>query len=412
MQMIFQDPYASLNPRMTLGDIVGEPLAVHKLAPARKETRRARRGSCSSSVGPQRPTTLNRYPHEFSGGQRQRIGIARALAVEPELHRLRRAGIALDVSIQAQIINLLEELQAELGLTYLFIAHDLSRRAAHLRPRGRDVPRPHRRAGRQRRRSTAMPLHPYTQALLSRGADPRPRGRGTARAIVLSGDVPSPVDPPSGCHFHTRCPVMQVGLCDVDDPPLVEVRSAHWAACHLISTTTYPRYRYRGDVEPERLPERRWRASPTEATPDGRRAVRRPQQRRAPRRPTYVAEDCGRCAGGRGAISPRRLVARRGHHRAPRHLGGGVAALPQGQVRRCRSVVIGILIFVAIAAPWIAPHNPTTQYDEGLTMKGMPVGSSAKFLLGTDTLGRDLLSRLMYGARVSLSSASWPTAWR
>ncbi len=239
MQMIFQDPYASLNARMTVGDIVGEPLLVFKLCPRKEREQRVR--DLLSLVGIN-PNTLNRYPHEFSGGQRQRIGIARALAVEPNFIVCDEPISALDVSIRAQIINLLEKLQRELGLTYLFIAHDLSV-VRHISDRvavmylGRIVEL----ASNQTLYESAM--HPYTQALLSAVPIPDPVVEEKRQAIVLQGDVPSPASPPPGCHFHTRCPAAQAGLCDVEDPELREVRPGHWAACHLITETGFPQIR-------------------------------------------------------------------------------------------------------------------------------------------------------------------------
>jgi oligopeptide transport system ATP-binding protein len=239
MQMIFQDPYASLNSRMTLADIVGEPLLVHKLRARNKRDERVR--ELLQLVG-LNPNTLNRYPHEFSGGQRQRIGIARALAVEPNFIVCDEPISALDVSIRAQIINLLKELQGRFELTYLFIAHDLSV-VRHISDRvavmylGRIV---------ELAANDTLygePMHPYTQALLSAVPIPDPEAEERRRAVVLAGDVPSPADPPPGCHFHTRCPAAVEGLCDVQDPPLREVRPTHWAACHLITGADYPHIR-------------------------------------------------------------------------------------------------------------------------------------------------------------------------
>lgn len=247
MQMIFQDPYASLNSRMTVGDIVGEPLLVHKLRPRRDREERVR--ELLNVVGIN-PNTLNRYPHEFSGGQRQRIGIARALAVEPNFIVCDEPISALDVSIRAQIINLLQELQGRLGLTYLFIAHDLSV-VRHISDRvavmylGRIV---------ELAANNVLyeePMHPYTQALLSAVPIPDPEAEERRRAIVVKGDVPSPADPPPGCHFHTRCPANQPGLCDVEDPPLQQVRPGHWAACHLITSGGYPNIRTAENIEPD-----------------------------------------------------------------------------------------------------------------------------------------------------------------
>ena len=200
LQMIYQDPYASLNPRMSAGEIVGEPLTIHRIA-APKE-RRERVAHLFERVG-LRPELVNAFPHEFSGGQRQRIGIARALSLGPELIVSDEPVSALDVSIQAQVINLLEDLQQKFGLTYIFIAHDLY----------------------------TAPLHPYTEALMSAAPIPDPTVKRTR--IVLQGDVPSPINPPSGCPFHTRCPIRQLPFCAEEPPPLRQTRDGHAVACHF-----------------------------------------------------------------------------------------------------------------------------------------------------------------------------------
>jgi oligopeptide transport system ATP-binding protein len=227
MQMIFQDPYASLNPRMTVGSIIGEPLEIHNLAKGRAKQERVQ--ELLRTVG-LNPYFANRYPHEFSGGQRQRIGIARALAVEPKFIVCDEPISALDVSIQAQIINLLEELQEKLGLTYLFIAHDLAV-VRHISDRvavmyvGKIVELS------DRNSIFENPLHPYTRALLSAIPVPDPVIEKKRTRIILTGDVPSPVNPPSGCRFNPRCPYAEDN-CRTDEPSLDEVKPGHWAACH------------------------------------------------------------------------------------------------------------------------------------------------------------------------------------
>jgi oligopeptide/dipeptide ABC transporter ATP-binding protein len=227
MQMIYQDPYASLNPRMSAGEIVGEPLIIHHVGGSAE--RRERVADLFDRVG-LRPELVDAFPHEFSGGQRQRIGIARALALNPQLIVGDEPVSALDVSIQAQIINLLMDLQDELKLSYLFVAHDLAV-VEHISDRvavmylGRIV---------ETTDKTSLfetPLHPYTEALLS--AVPIPKASARARKrVILTGDVPSPINPPSGCHFHTRCPYV-MARCRHEAPALREVRPGHWAACHL-----------------------------------------------------------------------------------------------------------------------------------------------------------------------------------
>ncbi len=229
MQMIFQDPYASLNPRMTVGSIVAEPLEIHKLA--RGKDKHARVQELLRVCG-LNPYFANRYPHEFSGGQRQRIGIARALAVNPAFIVADEPISALDVSIQAQIINLLEELQDEFHLTYLFIAHDLSV-VRHISDRvavmylGRIVELA------DRDELYVHPAHPYTKALLSAVPIPDPRVERKRERIILTGDVPTPVNPPSGCRFHTRCPIA-IEICSQQDPEWRDIGGNHWVACHRV----------------------------------------------------------------------------------------------------------------------------------------------------------------------------------
>jgi len=227
MQIIFQDPYGSLNPRMTCGDIVGEPLLVHKLTAGKGEYR-DRVTQLLTVVG-LNPYMADRYPHEFSGGQRQRIGIARALAVNPSFIVCDEPVSALDVSIQAQVINLLEELQEEFGLTYLFIAHDLSV-VRHISDRVAVMYLGHIVEIADRNELYENPLHPYTKALLSAVPIPDPIVEQQRERIILEGDVPSPLNPPPGCVFHTRCPVA-IDDCQLEIPELREVSPEHWVAC-------------------------------------------------------------------------------------------------------------------------------------------------------------------------------------
>ena len=229
MQMIFQDPYASLNPRMTVGSIVGEPLEVHKIG-ANKKDRQERVQELLKIVG-LNPYFVNRYPHEFSGGQRQRIGVARALAVNPSFIVADEPISALDVSIQAQVINLLEDLQNELDLTYLFIAHDLSV-VRHISDRiavmylGKIVELA------DRDELYEDPKHPYTQALLSAVPIPDPKIENQRQRIILEGDVPSPANPPTGCNFCTRCPRV-MDICKEKEPEFKDYGDGHYAACWL-----------------------------------------------------------------------------------------------------------------------------------------------------------------------------------
>lgn len=228
MQMIFQDPYASLNPRWTISRIIGEPLIVHKIARGRTKSDRVAELLETVRLN---SSYMNRYPHEFSGGQRQRIGVARALASDPEFIVCDEPISALDVSIQAQIVNLLEDLQAELGLTYLFIAHDLSM-VRHICSRvavmylGTIVELA------ERDELYNNPLHPYTQALLSAVPIPDPRTTRSRERIILEGDPPSPANPPSGCRFHPRCGKAREE-CSLETPGWREVKPGHWLACHI-----------------------------------------------------------------------------------------------------------------------------------------------------------------------------------
>ncbi len=228
MQMIFQDPYASLNPRMTVGSIIAAPLDVHGVPNGKGKNERIE--ELLDMVG-LNPEFVNRYPHEFSGGQRQRIGIARALAVNPDLIICDEPISSLDVSIQAQVVNLLEDLQQQLGLTYLFIAHDLSM-VRHISDRMAVMYLGKIMELADRNEIYLRPLHPYTQALMSAVPVPDPDIAENRNRVILEGDLPSPSNPPVGCNFNTRCPFVK-DICLQEEPRYVELQPGHWVACHF-----------------------------------------------------------------------------------------------------------------------------------------------------------------------------------
>ena len=238
MQMIFQDPYASLNPRLPVGRIIEEPLIVHSIGNPRE--RRERVIALAQRVG-LHADALGRHPHEFSGGQRQRVGIARALALNPELIICDEPVSALDVSVQAQVINLLADLQREHGLSYLFISHDLSV-VQHIAHRvavmylGKIVEQS------PRARLWSQPLHPYTRALIKSVPIPDPGQPGLRDQTVIEGEIPSSIDPPSGCRFRTRCP-FAAAVCAEREPPLNKIAEDHWVACHFVERSTDGRIR-------------------------------------------------------------------------------------------------------------------------------------------------------------------------
>jgi peptide/nickel transport system ATP-binding protein len=385
VQMVFQDPYGSLNPRRRVGAIVGEPLAVHGLASG--TARRERVQELMALVG-LNPEHYNRYPAEFSGGQRQRVGIARALAVNPKLLICDEPVSALDVSVQAQVINLLKDLQAQLDLTCIFISHDLGV-VEHVSDRvavmylGKVVELAS--AGALYRE----PRHPYAAALLSAASVTDPDLARERRRLTVEGDIPSPVDPPAGCRFHPRCPRAQ-DVCRVTEPPLVPAPGdeAHLTACHFpIETPAVP-----DGARP--LPV----VAPGSGQGTGQISLTRPAADPGPPEPagpgetTAAAPDPGTPgAGGIEGRSQWRLAWDRLRH---------------DRVAVVSAAFIGLLILLAIFAPVIAHlagHGVDQQNDTtGLTAAGLPRPPSSAYWFGTDDLGRDVFVRTIYGARVSL----------
>jgi oligopeptide/dipeptide ABC transporter ATP-binding protein len=396
MQMIFQDPYGSLNGRRRVGSIIGDPFAIHGV-----ESRAARRQSVRELmelVG-LNPEHYNRFPAEFSGGQRQRIGVARALALRPKLIVCDEPVSALDVSIQAQIVNLLAGLQQEFGLTYLFISHDLSvvrhlcdriavmylGQIIEIGPVGEvDV----------------NPRHPYTAALLSAVPIPDPDAAARTSPVVLRGDLPSPIDPPSGCRFHPRCPRAQA-RCEVEAPRL-EIRlgsgSGHLAACHFPLANGE---RLDGAEVPASVGQT---AILVEALRQSAQALTKESETVIDPAPNGQASKLPATQSVTRQVQAKKEPQREVELRSP-------WSLAYQRLRRDRAsivaagVILAITLF-AIIAPVIAHltgHGVDQQFSTiGLTPDGLPKAPSGRFLLGTDDLGRDLLVRLAYGARISL----------
>jgi oligopeptide/dipeptide ABC transporter ATP-binding protein len=369
VQIIFQDPYSSLNPRRRVGSIIGDPFSIHGICDGAERKRRVQ--EMMEIVG-LNPEHYNRFPSEFSGGQRQRIGIARALALRPKLIVCDEAVSALDVSIQAQVINLLTDLQGQFGLTYVFIGHDLSV-VQHVSDRVavmylgavvevasvEDLYRHHQ--------------HPYSAALLSAIPLGDPSEADRRERIVLTGDVPSSIHPPSGCHFHPRCWKARA-VCSLQAPDLIPREGAaedHVTACYFPLTDQAPRQADSPDVDRENtLP-----GGPDDVEP-------------------LVAEPSPRTTA-----EPPRIEGR-----SPLRLAG--ERLRRDRVAICALVVIVMIAIWALAAPLISHlmgHPPNEQYHQtGQTPEGLPVGPRGEFWFGTDNLGRDLLVRIGYGLRLSL----------
>ena len=403
IQMIFQDPIGSLNPRRRVGSIIGDPYAIHGLAAGSERKRLVQ--ELMERVG-LNPEHFNRFPAEFSGGQRQRIGVARALAFQPKLIICDEPVSALDVSIQAQVINLLADLQADFGLTYIFIAHDLS----VVRHVSNSIAVMY--LGKVTEIAPAeelftVPRHPYTGALLSAVPVPNPDLSDQRQQIILAGDVPSPIAPPSGCRFHPRCP-KAAPVCVAEDPPL-EPRLGdgpeHPAACHLPMAEG----ENLADFRPSISAEERVVEVEGSLLPDGAEPEATLSPTRYPREGKEASHEHARAQERRDVRGPRSRtgeapVSKKIEGRSPWRL-----AYERLRKDRAAKIALGtilVIVLLAILAPVFAKilgHGPNQQFiDIGENANGGPVPPSGTFWLGTDNNGRDLFIRILYGARISL----------